>query len=146
MLIGGGEVRTNPVHEDDVARECADAIEVGERELHVGGPETYTRREIAELAFAALGRKPKVSSLPPWLVRAMLKPVRLFDRRLYDFFDFGVAVSTRDLVAPPAGTRSLKRYFDQLAGGGPGPSAADLLMSGARRITSAELRRSKSDG
>jgi uncharacterized protein YbjT (DUF2867 family) len=144
VLVGAGDVRTNPVHEDDVARECADAVEVGERVLHIGGPETYTRREIAELAFAALGRAPKVYSLPPGLVRAMLRPVRLFDRRLHDFFDFGLAVSTQDLVAPPAGTRSLKRYFDQLAGGGPGPSA-DLMMSGARRITSAELRRSKGD-
>jgi uncharacterized protein YbjT (DUF2867 family) len=141
MLVGEGGVRTNPVHEEDVARECADAVEVGERELHVGGPETYTRREIAELAFAALGREPKISSLPPWLVRSLLKPVRLFDRRLYDFFDFGVAASTTDLVAPPAGKRSFRKYFDQLAGGGPGPSE-ELLMSceRERRVSTAELR------
>ena len=55
VLVGAGGARTNPVHEEDVARECADAVEVGERELSVGGPETYTRREIAELAFAARG-------------------------------------------------------------------------------------------
>ncbi len=141
MMVGEGGVRTNPVHEEDVARECADAVEVGEKELHVGGPETYTRREIAELAFAALKREPKISSLPPWLVRSLLKPVRLYDQRLYDFCDFGVAASTTDLVAPPAGTRSFKKYFEQLAGGGPGPSA-DLLNSGERerRVSTAELR------
>jgi len=141
LLVGDGGVKTNPVHEEDVARECADAVEVGERELHVGGPETYTRREIAELAFAALKREPKISSLPPALVRALIKPVRLFDQRLYDFCEFAVAVSTRDVVAPPAGKRSFRKYFEQLAGGGPGP-AADLLISGERerRVSTAELR------
>jgi uncharacterized protein YbjT (DUF2867 family) len=141
VLVGGGGVKTNPVHEEDVARECADAVEVGERELHVGGPETYTRREIAELAFAALRREPKVSSIPPWLARALLRPVRLFDQRLYDFCDFGVAACTTDLVAPPAGKRSFKRYFEQLASGGPGPSS-DLLIPGERerRVSTAELR------
>jgi uncharacterized protein YbjT (DUF2867 family) len=116
MLVGDGSARTNPIHEADLARECADAVEVGERETPVGGPETYTRREIAELAFEALGRRPRITSLPPALVRAMIAPVRLFDRRLYDFLAFGVAVSTVDVIAPPAGRTGLRRHFRRLAG------------------------------
>jgi len=116
LLVGDGSARTNPVSEDELARECADAVEVGEREVSVGGPETYTRREIAEMAFESLGRRPKITSLPPSLVRAMIAPVKLFDRRLYDFLAFGVAVSTTDVVAPPAGRASLRRHFRRLAG------------------------------
>lgn len=115
-LVGPGTARTNPIHESDVAEECSDAVECGGEEISIGGPETYTRREIAELAFNVLGRRPRLVSLPPGLMRAALQPLRLFDRRLYDFLDFGVAVSTRDVVAPPTGRISLRRHFRQLAG------------------------------
>lgn len=117
MLIGDGSALTNPVHESDLACEVVDAVEVGEREMIVGGPETYTRREVAELAFEALGKEPKITSLAPGLVRSMIWPVRFFDRRLYDFLAFGVAVSTEDVVAPPSGRVSLRRYFNSLANG-----------------------------
>jgi uncharacterized protein YbjT (DUF2867 family) len=116
VIVGSGAARTNPVHEVDVASECADAVECGGHEVSIGGPETYTRREIAELAFDAVGKRPRILSLPPTLMRAALQPLRLFDRRLYDFFDFGVAASTQDLVAPPAGRTSLRRHFRRLSG------------------------------
>ncbi len=115
LVIGNGEARTNPVHEEDVARACADAVAGTAREIPLGGPETFTRREIAELAFAALGKRPKITTVPAGLMRAAAAPLKLFDRRLYDLFDFGVAASTNDLVAPPSGIRSLKEYFRELA-------------------------------
>ena len=115
-LVGDGSARTNPIDEADAASECADAVECGGHEVSIGGPETYTRREIAELAFSALGRPARFVSVPAPLMRAALQPLRLFDQRLYDFFDFGVAASTRDLVAPPAGRASLRRHFRRLAG------------------------------
>lgn len=115
VVAGDGWARTNPVHEEDVARECVDAVEVGEREMLVGGPETFTRREIAELAFYSLGRKPKITTLSPALTGAMIRPVRLFDRRLYDFLAFGLAVSTTDVIAPASGKIGLKRHFRRLA-------------------------------
>jgi uncharacterized protein YbjT (DUF2867 family) len=115
-LVGSGSARTNPVHEEDVASECADAVECGGHEVSIGGPETYTRREVAELAFSVLGQRPRIVSVPPALMRAAFQPLRLFDRRLYDFFDFGIAASTRDLVAPPAGRASLRRHFRRLTG------------------------------
>ena len=117
FLVGDGRARTNPIHESDAARACADAIESVGNELAVGGPEVYTRREVTELAFRALGRPPKITSLPQGLVRALAAPVKLFDRRLYDLLEFGVAVGTSDVVAPPYGTRSLAEYFRRLAAG-----------------------------
>jgi hypothetical protein len=51
-------------------------------------------------------------------MRALIKPPAYFDRRLYDLPDFGVAVSTNDVVAPPYGTRGLGEHFRRLASGG----------------------------
>ena len=116
-LVGDGSARTNPVHERDVARACADALDSGDDELAVGGPETYTRRGVAELAFGALGRPPKISSLPPRVVLALTAPLKVFDRRLYDLLEFGIAATTTDLVAPPYGETSLAEYFQRLASG-----------------------------
>ena len=117
IIAGDGRARTNPVHERDVARACADALEPSAKELPVGGPAVYTRRGVAELAFEALGRPPKVSTLPVGLMRALVAPVRIFDRRLYDLLEFGLAVGTVDASAPPYGTRTLPEYFRQLAAG-----------------------------
>jgi len=117
MLVGRGDARTNPIHEADVARACVDALEGDANELSVGGPEVYTRREVALLAFEALGKRPKLTSLPPGLMRSMIKPLSLFDRRLYDLLAFGAAVSTTDVVAPAYGTRGLREHFRRLAAG-----------------------------
>ncbi|MGI8604796.1 MAG: SDR family oxidoreductase [Verrucomicrobiales bacterium] len=114
-VVGRGDARTNPVDERDVARACVEALGAGEREVSVGGPEVYTRREIVELAFEALGRRPKIVSVPAGLIRALILPVRLFDRRLYELLDFGVAVGLVDAIAPPTGTRSLRDHFSRLA-------------------------------
>jgi uncharacterized protein YbjT (DUF2867 family) len=114
VVVGDGRARTNPVHERDVARACAEAAASNERELPVGGPEVFTRREIAELAFEVLGKRPRIVSVPAGLMRAMALPARPLDRRLYDLLDFGVAAGTVDLLAPRYGTRTLRDYFADL--------------------------------
>jgi uncharacterized protein YbjT (DUF2867 family) len=115
LLVGRGDARTNPIHEADVARACVEALAGDARELPVGGPEVYTRREVALLAFEALGKRPKLTSLPPAMMRSLIKPLALFDRRLYDLLDFGAAVSVVDVIAPTYGTLGLKEYFRGLA-------------------------------
>lgn len=115
MLIGKGDKRTNPIHEEDLAVVCAEAIKAPQGEIAVGGPEAYTRRETVELAFAALGKTPKIYRMPVWAVSLMLKPLRLFDPRLYEMMSFLVAVMQRDVVAPPTGTRSLARFMREAA-------------------------------
>ena len=117
LLVGRGDARTNPIHEADVARACVDALEGDAREMPVGGPEVYTRREVALLAFEALGKRPKLTSLPPGLMRSLIKPLKFYDRRLYDLLDFGAAVSVTDVIATPYGTRRLEEHFRRLAAG-----------------------------
>ena len=114
VVVGDGSARTNPVHERDVARACVECLGAPARELSVGGPDIFTRREIAALAFRVLGRRPKVTSVPAPLARALALPVRLFDPRLYDLLDFGVAASTVDVIAPQVGTHRLEEYFREI--------------------------------
>lgn len=115
VLIGTGEKRTNPIHEDDLAVVCADAIEGERSEYAAGGRETYTRKQINELAFAALGKKPRMIKVPPSLIKAGLRTVQPFDQRLYELLVFLVSVTQVECVAPQTGAHSLESYYADVA-------------------------------
>lgn len=115
VLIGSGEARTNPVHEEDVAAVCVEALDRQEVDIAVGGPEVMSRRRIAELAFEVLGTRPRLTSIPPWMFHTLVAPARLWNRRLHALMVFGAAVSVVDVVAPAVGQRDLRSYFRELA-------------------------------
>jgi uncharacterized protein YbjT (DUF2867 family) len=111
VLIGNGSCRTNPIHEADVARACLEALTSNEREIPVGGPEIFTRKEITALAFDVLGRPPKLVKVPPGLFKALITPLKLINPRLHALMDFGIAVTQVDCVAPAYGQQRLRDYF-----------------------------------
>lgn len=105
-VLGDGTARTNPIHPLDVAAAIVARLCDGPENVSVGGPEVLTRNEIAERAFEALGKVPKISNVPAGLVRFMTPLVRLFHPRLSELISFAEAVSTHDAVAPVAGERT----------------------------------------
>lgn len=114
VVLGSGKPLTNPVHEQDVAAVCAEAIGRAESEIAVGGPDTFSRRQVVELAFEVLGKKPRIVSVPSWLFRGMVAPIRLVNPRIHALMAFGAAVSAIDVVAPAVGRRDLRSYFGGL--------------------------------
>jgi uncharacterized protein YbjT (DUF2867 family) len=115
-LIGDGRATTNPIHETDVAEAVERAVAAaGSTEESLGGPETLSRRRIAELAFAACGKRSRVMALPVWLMRLIGWLYGLVNRRMADLLAFVIPASTRDCVAPSVGTRLLAPYFEQVA-------------------------------
>ncbi len=71
-LAGRGEGLRQPVHAGDLARAVWQALDtpvaVG-RTYAMPGGETLSYREMATRIFDALGRRPRLLSLPPWLWR-----------------------------------------------------------------------------
>ena len=115
-LIGAGTSRVNPIHGADLAVVCADAIESGETEIAVGGPQTMTWHEVARVAFKVLRRPARVTTVPEWLMWTAVRVARLVNRHQGELLAFFTTMATTDVVAPPAGTRSLEQYFE---GGAP---------------------------
>ncbi|MEZ0374161.1 MAG: SDR family oxidoreductase [Candidatus Sericytochromatia bacterium] len=113
MLPGGGSSRSNPVHEADVAQVIAELLEAGPKDVGVGGPEVLSRRQILELAFASLGRKPRLFSMPAAMMGMMAGLIRPFDGRTSDLMRFFAQVATTDCVAPTRGSQKLEDYFRQ---------------------------------
>jgi uncharacterized protein YbjT (DUF2867 family) len=114
-LFGNGELKTNPIHGEDLAVVCVDAIDKPDREIKVGGPETLTHNEIAAAAFEVLRIKPKITHIPDWIRVALLKMVRFFSgSKVYGPIEFFMTVMAIDMVAPEFGKHTLKEHFTNL--------------------------------
>lgn len=115
FLIGDGKHRSNPIHGADLAKTCADALQTGPKEIDVGGPEVFTFREVAELAFQALGKPARITRVPVWTLKATAALTRLFGRHRAELLAFFTTAMTRDSVAPLSGTHTLEAHFRSLA-------------------------------
>jgi uncharacterized protein YbjT (DUF2867 family) len=114
-LIGDGRRKINPIHGADLAVVCADAVTGRETVIAVGGPVTYTYRQIAELAFAVLRKPQRIRRVPAWLVKAALPLVRIFGKRNYMMAAGITIIMQHDFQAPGVGTHTLKEFYEEIA-------------------------------
>ena len=111
-LFGDGMNRINPIHGADLAEVCVTALEGRREHLDVGGPETFTYREIAELAFDVLDKPRKITPVSAKLVAAMVGIMRwLTPVKVYGPVQFMASVMTMDVVGEPRGTQRLVDHF-----------------------------------
>ena len=114
-LLGHGNYRGNPIHGMDLAQFCVDAMDRQEKELPVGGPDEYSYRESAELAFKVLGKQPKIKTIPGWPLKGLLKLMKPFlSKRKYISIQFLFTAMQSDALAPKFGTHSLEDFFREL--------------------------------
>lgn len=116
-LVGSGNSRVNPIHGADLAEICADALKKDVREIDAGGPEILTYRQIAALAFRAVGKPVRITAVPVCAVRVLNRLVKVFDRHRADLLAFFAAAMTGGTVAPATGSRRLGAYFENLEAG-----------------------------
>jgi uncharacterized protein YbjT (DUF2867 family) len=116
MVIGSGNNCTNPIHEADVADICVAALEGDEHEIDCGGPEIFTRREIVEMAFRAVGKPSRVIALPKGAYNLFPLLIKPFNPRIAALLDFGGKVATQDCIAPQRGSHRIEEYFVSIAG------------------------------
>lgn len=112
----GGLARTNPIHDADLAQFCADALMGDRRELDVGGPEPLTRREIAEQAYAAIGKTLKTRRVPVSVLSGAGLALRPVCPRVGHLFTFIAKILVQDIVAPCYGERAIGAFFRESAG------------------------------
>ncbi len=114
-LFGDGDLKTNPIHGEDLATVCVDAIDKPDQEIKVGGPETMTHNEIVALAFEILAVEPKIIHIPNWVRVAILKMIRVFsESKVYGPIEFFMTVMAMNMVAPEHGKHTLREYFTNL--------------------------------
>jgi len=113
-LIGRGSSKVNPIHGADLAVECVHALEGEEKEIDVGGPEVFTYREIAELAFQALGKPVRITSVPVWIMKLLVVATRILNKHQGELLAFFTTAVISNVVAPMTGTCSLATHFAEV--------------------------------
>lgn len=121
-VVGDGSHRINPVDGADVAAfilDCIDDPTKADQEHLVGGPDTFTFREIGMLAAEVLGRSDrlKIKTIPVWslqLAAALASPLGLVfrgRRRSAAMLHWMIWSGTHDAIAPAYGGRHLRDLY-----------------------------------
>lgn len=114
FLVGAGNNRMNPIHGRDLAEVCVDTAEGDVLEVEAGGPDIMTQREAAELAFEVVGKPAKITVIPLWLARGLVRFIGFLSTQFGDLADFIVTAGEIDGIGPPRGTTTLRSYFEGL--------------------------------
>jgi uncharacterized protein YbjT (DUF2867 family) len=113
-LVGDGSNKMSPIHGRDLANVCVETSEGDELQVEAGGPDILTQRQAAELAFEVAGNPVKITVIPMWLARALVKVIALLSTQFGDLAEFIVTAGEIDGVGPPRGTSTLRGYFENL--------------------------------
>ncbi len=117
-LYGNPDVRMNPLHARDFADLVIKAIETPEWiniEKDVGGPEIFTRRQLAEMAFRVLGKEPKIKVAPLWQFAIIMNVMRFVNFNIYHLFKFlHFTWDTPWMAATKNGSRKLEDHWISL--------------------------------
>lgn len=129
-LFGDGSHLINPIHGSDLARAVADAVTEGRDRLDIGGPETYSHAELAEMAFAALDQPARITRLPDRIRRILLAGAPHFTpRRIHGPATFFLTAMGLDMVGQPHGTRRLADHFGEQAKSGDVSTKAESKLT-----------------
>lgn len=135
-LFGDGSKRINPIDGADLATAIADTVERNEPRADIGGPDTYSYRELAETAHRSLGQPVRIGYLPDWIRRLLIWALpKMTPERIHGPVTFFLLASGIDMVGEPQGERQLDDFFREQAVQAM-PSQASLAGSdvGARPI------------
>ena len=109
-LLGDGTQQANPISGADLAVVCADALDSEEAELRVGGPDVLSHNDIAEAAFAAVGKPARIRHLPMGVARAILPLLRV-SPRWHGVAEFMVTALSHEMVGVPHGHDHLVEFY-----------------------------------
>lgn len=114
-LFGDGKTKANPIHGADLAKVCVDAIFQNEKVIEVGGKEILSHNEIAEMAFEVLHKKTKITYIPDWVRRFLLRMAAIFmSKAKYGTTEFFLNVMAMDMATNQYGNHTIKEFFTQL--------------------------------
>ncbi len=113
-LLGSGRNAGNPIHGADLADFCVGTLDGESGSFDVGGPETLTLEEIANLAFEVMQKPVRVSRIPLPLASVGVSLYGAVNRKRADLLRFFLRSGSMSFGAPPFGARRLEDHFREL--------------------------------
>lgn len=112
--FGASAMKLNPIHGEDLATFCLEAIPSNRKELDVGGPEILTTTEIAQLAFEAQCKNGRIVRLPDCLRRVILRLMNHLPEKWGGPAEFFLTVMGKDSIAPVYGEHKIRDHYAAL--------------------------------
>lgn len=110
-LLGTGATEINPIHGEDLAKYCLEALTSQDCELDVGGPETLSMQHIAKLAFEAQGKKPVIVNVPDKVRRIVLWIMKRLPQKWGGAAEFFLTALASDAKAPEYGLHKIGDHY-----------------------------------
>ncbi|MCP9769236.1 NAD-dependent epimerase/dehydratase family protein [Lacihabitans sp. LS3-19] len=109
--IGKGDMKTNPIYEGDLAKECVESIKLVNVTKEIGGMTIYTRRELYEIIQNEVCPTKSLKNIPLQFFKLSLPFFRILNKNLYNKFAFFVAAIQVDTIAPRIGRMKFEEYI-----------------------------------
>ena len=113
-LFGTKPINLNPIHGEDLALFCLKAIHNKERELDVGGPETLSTQQLAQLAFHAQYKKVTIITVPDVIRRMALWVMNKLPEKWGGPAEFFLTAMENDSTAPKYGQHKIENYYNDM--------------------------------
>ena len=118
LLKGYGSVKANVVDCPDFAKFIVDTMNDVNAVYNVGGKETYTYEEMAQMCFDAAGKPLKIKWAPIWLFGVLANLPKIKKAGKHDIILFSKWTLSHDLVGDTeVGEGSFKKYLNSYFGG-----------------------------
>ena len=118
LLKGYGEVKANVIDCPDFAKFIVDTLGDVNVTYNVGGKETYTYTEMAEMCFKAAGKPMQIKWAPIWLFSVLANLPMIKKAGKHDIILFSKWTLSHDLVGDTmVGEGSFKKYLSEYFGG-----------------------------
>lgn len=114
-LLGRNDYPCNVIDTKDLADFIIAHLNEQNKTYNVGGQETYTYKEIAEMFFASAGKKAKISRAPVFLFDMIIKKAEKKNNGKSSIIRFSKWTLTHDLVGNDKwGKLSFKEYINNI--------------------------------
>ena len=118
LLKGYGGVKANVIDCPDFAKFIVDTMGETNVTYNVGGKETYTYTEMAEMCFKAAGKPMQIKWAPIWLFGILANLPMIKKAGKHDIILFSKWTLSHDLVGDTmVGEGSFKKYLNEYFGG-----------------------------
>ena len=118
LLKGFGGVKANVIDCPDFAKFIVDTMGESNVTYNVGGKETYTYTEMAEMCFKAAGKPMQIKWAPIWLFGILANLPMIKKAGKHDIILFSKWTLSHDLVGDTmVGEGSFKKYLNEYFGG-----------------------------
>lgn len=115
VLLPSGNTRVAPIHGADLASFCVDRMGDESGSWDVGGPDVLTYPDMGRLAFQALGRKPRMATVPRSAITAGVWLASRMGERPTSLAQFFAEGLTHDAIGERHGSHRLADHFKELA-------------------------------